>query len=537
MAEKDGTDLEWFKGMARLRQFPFPEVGPYVSPGQPEPDGTVSLGWDQNKSFPAYRVTEPDGSSVLVPFTPMAQFAPEGYSGDFVIEEFSDKRIKERYAAAKDDPQVEAELSAMRKSFVVPHEFRVTGTLDSRGLIDAKGSVDLKDIRRPAFFGQAPWNEPVAAAERVTTTVEVEVPREPYETIHMGLTSSVRIRGWHLAGDGVDDGKGGRKRILIVVVAGRSIETTAIDHPDDVPCYWDEAAGAWIQAAYPGGNGSEQWGTASWRNNYIYRFNQAGFDVLTLDKRGHGISGGDNDSNTNEQAEDIFRLLTAMETGEGLRLLTPEGNELAGAAAAGKLLAGYSSARELPVFVSGASQGCMVTLWAMHKNFTGSCDFERPNPEPKGPYGYNILGALLMAPFPGGLGYRAPNDSYVEASRRLEQNLQLFATSEVLASLPNWPSLMIARGLWDFSESLEGSFEAYKRATGPKAILAVRGPHGENEWGQENIDYMTANMIRFARLVGTNQELTGFPEPKNIRDIVEAAPPYWAPYSLQMDSV
>lgn len=531
MTDATGADLDWLIGMKKLRQVPFPPAGPFVSAGQPEPDGMVSIGWDQNNDFPAYRVTEPNGESVLVPFTPMAQFAPEGYSGDFFVEEFTDARIKERYRQASGDAETMASVRAVRDNIIVPHEFHVTGSMDPRGKIDAKGDVDLRDIRRPAFFEQYPWNEPIAAAEAVTTIVEVEVPREPHEVLHMGLTDPIKIRGWHLAGTGVDDGKGGRRRILVILTGGRSIETTTIDQPGDIPCYWDEVSRGWIQSVYPGGKGSEQWGTGSWRNNYIYRFNQAGFDVLTLDKRGHGISGGDNDSNTNEQAEDLFRVLTAMETGKGLRILTPDGVVSQGDQTAGMLLAGYATARELPVFISGASQGCMVTTWAMHKNFSGGCDFERENGSSSPTYGFNVLGALLLAPFPGGLGYRAPIESLVEASRRLDLNVQMFATSEILTSIPSWPSLFIGRGLWDFSESLEGSFEAYKRATGPKAILAIRGPHGENEWGQANIDYMTSHMIRFASQVGTGQALTGFPEPANIRDIVEASPPHWAPFA------
>ncbi len=106
--------------------------------------------------------------------------------------------------------------------------------------------------------------------------------------------------------------------------------------------------------------------------------------MLTLDKRGHGISGGASDSNTNEQGEDLFRMLDALETGVGARILTPDGVLLEGKSAAGKLLGGRG-AKEIPVVMGGPSQGCMVACWAMHKNVVGSCDFDRPDPAKRGP--------------------------------------------------------------------------------------------------------------------------------------------------------
>src|SRR3712207_7152493 len=45
---------------------------------------------------------------------------------------------------------------------------------------------------------------------------------------------------------------------------------------------------------YPA-RGTELWGARPWRQ-YLQALLRAGFDVLTLDKRGHGISGGDRKS-------------------------------------------------------------------------------------------------------------------------------------------------------------------------------------------------------------------------------------------------
>ena len=510
---------DWGEGIKRIRRFEFPEHGPFVGSGQPEPDGVVDVGWDQNRPMPAYRI---DGE--LAPFTPLGQFPPAGTKGDWRADAFTDAEIKSRWRLADEDVR---ERIRQKASFLtVPHQFRATGGLDPRGRIDPHGDVDLRDIRRPAFFGAAPWNEEIAEVETLTSVVEFEVPRDPHEVLHLGLTGPVRLRGWHIAGDGVPDGKGGRKRALAVLTAGRSIETTVIHHPEDPACVWNAEVRGWLPTSYPDQvRRTEGFGARPWRT-YPLAFVRAGFDVLTLDKRGHGISGGANDSNTNEQAEDIFRMLEAMESGRGMRILTPEGELLEGGAAAGRLLYGYT-ARTLPVFVSGASQGCMVTCWAMHKNFVGSCDFERPDAISRGPYGYNIQAALLLAPFGGGLGYRTPDDALVEAFRRLESNVQIMPSGEVLAGVAKWPALFIGRGLWDFAESLEGSFDCLRRCQGPRMIAPVRGPHGEGEWGQDNIAYMQRRMTDFATAVLQQKNVDGYVEPETLRGLVGSAPPIW----------
>lgn len=510
---------DWAEGMKRVRRFEFPESGPFVSPGQPEPDGFVDVGWDQNRKMPAYRVGEE-----LVPFTPLGQFPSANTAGDWRVDAFTDAEIKARWRNS--DEPTKARIRQKGLHIATPHQFRATGGLDFPGKIDPHGDVNLREIRRPAFFAAKPWNEDIAEVEPRTSVVEFEVPREPYEVLHLGLTDPIRLRGWHIAGDGVPDATGGRTKALVVLTAGRSIETTVIHHPEDHACVWSEEVKGWLQTSFPDEvRRTEGFGARPWRT-YLLAFVRAGFDVLTLDKRGHGISGGVNDSNTNEQAEDIFRMLDAMESGKGARILTPGDDLLEGVAAAGRLLGGYS-AQTFPIFISGASQGCMVTCWAMHKNFVGPCDFERPNPRSRAPYGYNIKAALLVAPFGAGLGFRTPDDSLVEAFRRLETNVQIMPTGEVLAGVAKWPALFIGRGLWDFSESLEGSFDCLRRCAGPRMISPVRGPHGEGEWGAENMAYMQGRMVEFATAVISQTSVSGYAEPKTLRDLVALAPAVW----------
>ncbi len=521
--DESASDQEWQVSMRHLRQFPFPANGPFVSPGMDAPDGEVKLGWDQNKAFPAYLVGDE-----LVPFTPLAQIFPEN-APNYAIDNFTDSALKKRWNAA--DASTKEAVRVALGTIPPEHQFRSTGTLDPRGLIDPHDEVDLHAVRRPRFFGEAPWNEPIAVVDNSASIVEIEVPQGPYERMHLGLSGTIKVRGWHIAGAGVPGPDGTRKRALVILTAGRSIETTAIEHPEDPAARFDTESTEWVQCVYPGGKGTECFGSRGWRNSYILPFVQAGFDVLTLDKRGHGISGGVTDSNANEQAYDVLRILRGMESGEGLRVALPDGTTRQGSEAAGLLMSGYRTLSELPVFLGGASQGCLVSIWATLKLLGIACDFDRPEGDTsEPPTKVDFKGALLMAAFAGGMAYRSPQDSLQEAARRVEFNTQMFPSSETFASIPEWPGLLILRGLWDFAESIEGSLAAYKRATGPRALVTVRGPHGESEWGRQNMAYAGAEMVRFCTAVLHGQS-PDFLNPQTVRDLVEAAPPDWSPFS------
>jgi pimeloyl-ACP methyl ester carboxylesterase len=80
---------------------------------------------------------------------------------------------------------------------------------------------------------------------------------------------------------------------------------------------------------------TEQWGQNLYSRQFLYDFNQAGFDVLIVDHRGVGISGGVNFWDNSESAEDIFRMLDQLEVGTGLTVLTPTGQLLQGKETAG----------------------------------------------------------------------------------------------------------------------------------------------------------------------------------------------------------
>ena len=201
-------------------------------------------GWDQNRSMPAYRI---DGE--LVPFHSAGPISAGRRQRRLACGCIHGRRDQSALAACRRN--VKERIREKASFFLVPHQFRATGGIDPRGRIDPHGDVDLRDIRRPAFFGAAPWNEQIAEVENRTSVVEFEVPRDPHEILHLGLTGPVRLRGWHIAGDGVPDGKGGRTRALAMLTAGRSIETTVIHHPDDPACVWSAEVQGWLPTSYP----------------------------------------------------------------------------------------------------------------------------------------------------------------------------------------------------------------------------------------------------------------------------------------------
>ena len=276
-------------------------------------------------------------------------------------------------------------------------------------------------------------------------------------------------------------------------------------------------------------------GCVRWRN-YIYELNRAGFNVLTFDKRGHGISGGYNDSNTLEQGRDMWRALDALETGAGVRALSPSGESIEGKAVRGRLLAGMK-AKQIPVILGGSSQGSMTTIWAMQQNFVQDCSYDLPEVRCLPAHRYNIKGALLLASFEGGLGNRAaPNDVdlgvLAEGRFRVERNIVMLPSSEPLANIDKWPAVFFGRGLWDFAESLEATLESYRRVRGLKELVVVRGPHSEIQYGAENVNHMAARMVAFSRAAVLGQrEVPGAARFQDLKSLVASSIPYWEPSS------
>lgn len=505
----------------------------YVSPGTPPIECFTRVNYGANAELPGYFVQDPNGK-VCVPFSYPARFVPPGYQGDYFVAEFTDTKIKADYHACKKDRTCSERLSKIPERVDLPHQFRVTGTVDPVGKIDPHGAVDLKQIRRPKYFAKAPYLEPIAEAEGRTYTVEFHVPREAYERLHMKRTDPVALRGWYLEGTGVQDGSGKKTRALVILAGGRSIETTAIQAPDEVLYDYDKAKAAYVGRSFPSAT-TERWAVRAWRN-YIYALNRTGFDVFTFDKRGHGISGGYNDSNTLEQGRDMWRALDALETGVGVRALSPSGETVEGQEVRGRFLAGMK-AKQIPVILGGPSQGSMATAWAMHQNFIQDCTYDLAEVRCSPAHRYNVKGALLLAGFEGGIGNRAaPTDidaaALAEARSRVEHNVVMMPTSEPLANIDKWPAVFFGRGLWDFAESLEATLESYRRVKGLREIVVVRGPHGEAEFGAENVEHMATRMVAFSKAALLEQrEVPGAAKFNDLKSLVASSIPYWEPSS------
>ena len=172
-----------------------------------------------------------------MPFLRTANKPPPGYRGDFYVDEFTDAKLKARWAECKADNACFQRIDGQMQRWLPPNKARatrVTGIVDPVGKIEPDGSVDLRDIRKPGFFAKAPYHEAVAEADGRTHVVEFTVPRDPLERLKLNMHGDIKLRGWYVEGAGVDDGRGGRTRALVIMSAGGGGQLTAIQHPADV---------------------------------------------------------------------------------------------------------------------------------------------------------------------------------------------------------------------------------------------------------------------------------------------------------------
>jgi len=496
-----------------------------VNAGTPEPECTFHVNYDRNADMPGYFLNR-NGRRQCLPFMPTNQLVPPDHKGkDFYTEEFTDAKIKARWAECKKAPACAEPVIAGAKGFVA-YEKRDTGTVDPVGKIDPEGEVNLKDIRRPAYFGKAPYQEPIAEAEVRTYTVEFTVPRDNYERLHLKKEDPIKLRGWYLEGQGIDNGAERKIRALVVMNNGGGGEITSIDNPKSEGAVFDPATKKWVVGKFPDAL-TEEPGHRHWRG-FIHALNRAGFDVLVTDRRGNGVSGGVSGYNTGEQANDIFRELTALETGDGLRLLTPAGEVLSGSQAGGRLLA-RQKATEIPIVVGGYSRGSYATAWTMHKNFVEDCNYDLPDSECKPARGWsNIKGAILYGPNSAGLGYRMAGHDLIEAALRSDYNTTYYPDGNVLANVGKWPGLLVVKGTWDYVEGLEGSLDAFNRASEPKDIFVFRGPHALSTQAPENMKLAGDRMVAFATAaVLGRKQVTGALHPANLKELVTSSPDHW----------
>jgi hypothetical protein len=497
---------------------------PLVSEQVPPTDCTTPVGYNLNATLPGYRVPDESLGTTCVPFT-QVQLPPPGYQGDYLVQQFSDARGRQLLAQCEAQPPCAAVTDARNYN---PVQFRVTGSIVPFGKIDPLSSnVDLRMIRRPAFFGRAPYDEPIAEAEERTSTFEFTVPADPYERLNRGITTPDKLRGWYIKGAGVRARHGRRIRALAILVGGRSIETTAIQDPRD-PLYTRSASsGKYLPVTYPS-RGTEKWGPRQWRET-LYKLNLAGFDVLTFDKRGHGISGDITADDTLQQGLDMLRAIRVLRTGHGVRTLGPDGAVRSGRAAARALLPRHR-VLHMPILLGGPSQGSFATDWAMNANFNRWCQLDLPGTPCRRPWGYrNIVGAVLLANFPVWTFTDASLQG--EAATRKIDHIAFLPTSEPLSNIGSWPAAFFAKGLWDEFQGPWPTYNEYLRVRGPKELFFYRGPHSENEGGPANVALQQDRLTRFAASL-VRGRASRQPEYHTLKDAIAASPPIWE-YSTQ----
>ena len=95
------------------------------------------------------------GPRTCIPFSTVAAYPPPGYKGDFYVDEFSDARMREQWAACKQEKACFERVIKAIKARQPPN--KEYGTKNERhiyllGKAPEGDEIDLKAIRRPAFF-------------------------------------------------------------------------------------------------------------------------------------------------------------------------------------------------------------------------------------------------------------------------------------------------------------------------------------------------------------------------------------------------
>jgi pimeloyl-ACP methyl ester carboxylesterase len=512
---------------------------------EPAAECEARVGYDRDRKMTGYILPTAAGERTCIPFSTVGQRPPADYRGDFYVDEFSDQRLRARWADCKKDKKCRKRVGEQIHDRRPPNkEFRTTDPAHIHLLgklpQDETGDIDLARVRRPAFFAAAPWNEAFAALDARAHTVEFTAPRDPHEILHHKMKGDVRLRGWYIGGDGVDDGAGGKKRALIVMTPGGGGRIAAITHPDD-QLYRIKDDGETKINKFPsersGGTGQQLW------RDLARTYNEAGFDVLLYDRRGVGVSTGFNDINTLQQGRDILAIIASLRSGEGLRILSPEGKEQRGRAAAAALR-GADPRPGLPVLLYGNSRGTMASGWAMTMNFDKNCTYDMPKIRCTRAVGdRTIKGALLTAEFTSGPGFVMDKPSEEDEERGLgrdrpefiggnavENNLVFFPSSAILGGIDTWPAAFFARGLWDYAASLQGTVESYRRVQGPRELVVIRAPHPFEVWPEIEQARVRERMVAFATgVIQGKASIPGGRPWRDMKELVATSSDVWEP--------
>ena len=447
-----------------------------------------------------------------------------GYHHDLFAESFSDCQASSECDVSEKSKEIEARLQ---------HQQRSTGMVSQIGNIAPNANdVLLQQVRTPKFFDVQPHAEKIHSANEHTYIVEIAVPPTLYEREELDMMESVHLRGWYIQGKGIETDYD-TVNPLVIMMAGTNMEITAIHHPDD-PLYKQSEEGELLKIPYPYKMASktEVWGARQWRQ-YAYEFFRQGFDVLMLDRRGTGISGGIVSEDIHEMSEDLSRILLALESGNGLRFLSPDGVLVREPFGGGELIRQKNS-EQVPVFLLAASDATSIAALSLHKQESSFCqpwlnDHSCSNPDD---YNINIQGAILLSDTLSQLVFQEPfNDAVLEeAILREKFKTMTQPSSEIFEALDRWAPVFLGRGLWDEITPPQAAFELYSQLPQGKELVFVRGPHGETQWGKKNVNDMSRRITSFAKNILKGRASKSL-EYDSFREAVLASPPFWEPSS------
>ena len=115
-----------------------------------------------------------------------------------------------------------------------------------------------------------------------------------------------------------------------------------------------------------------------------------------------------------------------------------------------------------------------------------------------------------------------------EAALRAEFGTTYRLDGDVIEGIAEWPSVSIIRGTWDYVEAIEGSLAAFERASEPKEIFVLNGPHSTRTPAPGNVQMIGDRMVAFARAAVSGADgVEGAEHPEDLRDLVLSAPYHW----------
>jgi hypothetical protein len=300
-----------------------------------------------------------------IPFSEAYHEPSVDYIGDFYLDEFDDAGIRNLYNELPPPPYPGP------TPLPFPNKFAIQGI--AFGILYTSyhntSANNLSDVRRPSDYP----DEDFRTLDEITSRIEFTVPGFTGGIVPGGYRDQgpVKLRGWYIHGHGIyNDWTNKVHHPLVVLWTGNSGEITQLNRTS-----------------------SENF------RKLLMHFAIRGFDVLSLDMRAHGVSGGVSmvsSSETNTGAEDIFGILDQLVSGDGLRIITSDGQDLTGANAAEAIDLPVDDSRDIEVLVGGHSRGSNLAAQAMKKNFAES-------------RGYNLKGGLLLGSAEGAYGYMAPS--------------------------------------------------------------------------------------------------------------------------------